>query len=98
MWYYTQNGEKHGPISKEEMITLVRYGDLRDEDQLWKEGMRDWIPVSVARDKLPPSLQEKPAGPPPLPDQGPPQTFSALMANGKELFAIYLRKHFYSPL
>lgn len=44
-WYYTANGEQHGPISAVEMKKLAQAGTITVEDLVWKEGMPNWVPA-----------------------------------------------------
>jgi hypothetical protein len=48
-WFYTLNGEKHGPVSSQELRRLAQAGTLSPTDLLWKEGMKEWCPASQAR-------------------------------------------------
>jgi hypothetical protein len=46
-WYYTRNGESHGPISSAELRSLAAAGGLDSTDLLWKHGMDGWKPAAV---------------------------------------------------
>jgi hypothetical protein len=48
-WFYTVKGEKHGPVSSQELRRLAQEGTLSRTDLLWKEGMKDWRPASEAQ-------------------------------------------------
>jgi hypothetical protein len=48
-WFYTLKGEKHGPVSSQELRRLAQAGTLSSTDLLWKEGMKDWRPASEAQ-------------------------------------------------
>lgn len=45
-WYYSRDGEDHGPVSSVELKSLATKGVLRRTDLLWKEGMAEWKPAS----------------------------------------------------
>jgi hypothetical protein len=45
MWYLGRDGRQEGPISDEELRTLVRNGSLRRADLVWRDGMADWLPA-----------------------------------------------------
>lgn len=46
MWYYSQNNQQLGPVSEEQMKTMLRSASLPGSSLVWKEGMTDWKPVS----------------------------------------------------
>ena len=58
-WYYAENGRQVGPVEEAALDDLVRQGVVRDETLVWREGMANWQPHSVAR--------PRPAAPPPQP-------------------------------
>jgi len=45
-WFYTQDEERMGPVSSEELKQLAESGELTADDLVWKEGMADWKPAS----------------------------------------------------
>lgn len=47
MWHYAKDNEKHGPISQEQIVGLMRSGALRDHDLVWREGMAEWLALSA---------------------------------------------------
>lgn len=47
-WFYTLDGEKHGPVSSKELRRLAQAGTLSRNSLLWKEGMKEWRPASEA--------------------------------------------------
>ncbi|MFO0965501.1 MAG: GYF domain-containing protein [Gemmataceae bacterium] len=52
-WYYTKDRKgKFGPVSPIEMRTLLESGRLRPNDMVWKQGMKEWVPVSAIEDVL----------------------------------------------
>ncbi|MCB1210731.1 MAG: DUF4339 domain-containing protein [Verrucomicrobiales bacterium] len=45
-WYYSKNGEQRGPVSLDELRSLVSSGGLNLQTDLgWKEGMTNWEPL-----------------------------------------------------
>lgn len=48
-WFYTSGGQKAGPVSSQELKRLATQGILLPTDLLWKEGMKDWLPASKAK-------------------------------------------------
>jgi hypothetical protein len=47
-WFYTRNGEKHGPVSSTELRQLATRGQLLPTDLIWKQGMAQWVAASRA--------------------------------------------------
>lgn len=46
MWHYAKDQQKHGPVSQDEVVGLLRSGALADHDLVWREGMADWTAAS----------------------------------------------------
>jgi len=46
MWYYLQNGQQVGPVSKEELQGLLQRQSLPVTTGIWSRGMPDWIPAN----------------------------------------------------
>jgi tetratricopeptide (TPR) repeat protein len=44
-WYYTQQGQRKGPVSAGELDQLVTSGQLQPTDLVWKKGMAQWVQV-----------------------------------------------------
>ena len=44
-WYHARGGERHGPVSLEEMQRLVREGLLGPDELAWRSGLPDWRPI-----------------------------------------------------
>lgn len=59
-WYYLRNGEKAGPITTQQLVTLARARKVVAEDLVWCEGLSEWTPASKIKGLLP-------AEPPPIP-------------------------------
>ena len=47
-YYYAVNGNQTGPVSEEELRRLVSAGTIPATTPVWREGMADWQPFSVA--------------------------------------------------
>lgn len=41
-WYYTQKGNRIGPVSSEELQKAIALGGLLPSDFVWKQGMPNW--------------------------------------------------------
>jgi len=48
-WFYAKDGQQVGPVSDAALDDLVRSGAVRSETLVWREGMANWQPCSVAR-------------------------------------------------
>ncbi|HTS76456.1 MAG TPA: RDD family protein [Bryobacteraceae bacterium] len=53
-WYYADNGRQVGPVEDAALDDLVRAGLVRDDTLVWREGMANWQPHSMARGVRPP--------------------------------------------
>ena len=73
-WYYVQNGQRTGPVSKQQLTQLASGGQLRPTDLVWKQGMSQWVPLNQAISLSPPD----PNAPPPIPIAAQPQGASLL--------------------
>lgn len=47
-WYYTQNGERKGPVSFAKFTAMAKSGWLTRDDLVWRHGMADWVPAHDA--------------------------------------------------
>ena len=54
MWYYAVGSERQGPVSDAELDELLRNGTINQATLVWRSGMGDWQPLSVARSTIPP--------------------------------------------
>jgi hypothetical protein len=45
-WYYAQQGQRHGPVSQEQLVQLIRAGQVLPTDQAWTSGMQQWAAVA----------------------------------------------------
>jgi hypothetical protein len=48
-WYYAAGSRQLGPVSDATLGQLARDGVVNDDTLVWREGMTDWQPWSVAR-------------------------------------------------
>jgi len=42
-WYYAKDNKQFGPVSAAELKRLSQAGELRQEDLVWTEGMKEWL-------------------------------------------------------
>ena len=61
-WFYTENGERKGPVEKEKIIELIKAGSVTYGALVWTKGLPDWKKLEDT--ELKSSLDE--LGPPPL--------------------------------
>jgi len=47
-WYYHLNGQTWGPVREEELIDLLKSGQINPGTYLWREGLDGWITVASA--------------------------------------------------
>jgi len=45
-WYYSSNGAQTGPVSADDLKSMLADGRVRPTDMVWREGMSDWVPAS----------------------------------------------------
>lgn len=60
-WYYSHGGQRHGPVSSDQLKELVAAGKLRADDLVWKEGMDNWTPAGKIKKLFPPPPAAGPA-------------------------------------
>ena len=86
-WYYTQNKEKKGPVSEQQLKQFALSGELKPADLVWKKGMASWQTASqvkglfAVRDELPPlpSVDDLPPLPGEEDDAKRPRVLRAIM-------------------
>ncbi|MEN6496498.1 MAG: DUF4339 domain-containing protein [Thermoguttaceae bacterium] len=74
-WYYTQGGQRQGPVTSEKLKELAASGQLVPTDLAWKEGMAQWVEAQKVKGLFPEKPIAPPPAPPPLPvgvPSGPP--------------------------
>jgi GYF domain 2 len=47
-WYLARDGKQYGPLSDAELSRFVELGHLKADDLLWREGLSDWQPATIA--------------------------------------------------
>jgi len=52
-WYYSQEGQQHGPQTPSQIKELAAAGKLKPTDLIWKEGLESWIPASRLKGLFP---------------------------------------------
>ncbi len=79
-WHYTSKGERHGPVSSQQLKELAALGVLEPDDNVWKDGMEEWVSASKVKGLFP-GLSQSP--PPPPPPPAPPRQEIPVSAKGK---------------
>jgi hypothetical protein len=77
-WYYAQQGQRRGPVSKDQLKNLASSGTLTLTDLVWKKGMAKWQAASVVE-----GLFRSEDEPPPLPQSQTPEISKAIAAFGQ---------------
>jgi hypothetical protein len=49
MWYYSTDGQQHGPVDESALDKLIADGVVTTDTFLWQNGMPDWMPLAQAR-------------------------------------------------
>jgi hypothetical protein len=49
MWYYSTEGQQHGPVDETTFDSLIADGVVTTDTFVWQNGMPDWIPLAQAR-------------------------------------------------
>ena len=44
-WFYGKDNTQHGPVSEQEIQSLMASGTIDTSTIIWREGMGDWIPL-----------------------------------------------------
>jgi hypothetical protein len=44
-WFYSQGGNRVGPVSAAQLRQCAEQGTITPDDWVWKQGMQDWIPA-----------------------------------------------------
>lgn len=44
-WYYASGQKSKGPVSQSELSQRIASGDIKEKDDIWKTGWKDWQPV-----------------------------------------------------
>jgi hypothetical protein len=67
-WYYTDQGQRRGPVSPEQLKQLATSGRIQPSDMVWKQGMAQWAAASEIKGLWPEGvLVPTSESPPPLP-------------------------------
>lgn len=87
-WYYNEGSERRGPVSQEELQSLIAQGLVGPDNLVWREGMANWVRAGGVPElaSLFMPAAEAPAPeipqPPPAPYAQPPQNNFGSHASG----------------
>jgi hypothetical protein len=59
-WYYSQNNQQQGPVTRERLQELVNSGEVKPFDLVWNDTMTDWVPLGSLSEFVPPPAAEAP--------------------------------------
>ncbi len=63
-WWCVKDGQRHGPISSDDIKKLLLVGDVSPRTRVWRKGMEGWMPLSgvaefqVLVSEFPPSIDD----------------------------------------
>ncbi len=66
-WFYVQDRQKVGPVSKEQIRSLFEDGTISGDDLVWTQGMSEWKPASQVQARFAAPVTASP--PPPRPPE-----------------------------
>ncbi len=44
-WYYGSSAGQNGPVEEHELRALIASGGVGPETLVWRDGMKDWLPL-----------------------------------------------------
>src|SRR5262245_47257526 len=53
LWYYTQDGRQHGPVTEADLRQLAASGGFKRTELVWKEGMPEWTRADLVKELFP---------------------------------------------
>ncbi len=62
-WYYSQQGQRCGPVTSDQLKQLATSGQLQPTDLVWKKGMAQWVKAEDIKGLMLATLET----PPPIP-------------------------------
>jgi hypothetical protein len=60
-WFYAIDDREEGPITPQELKKLADSGQLKPTDQVWKEGMPEWVAAGSIKNLCPAGAVSKEA-------------------------------------
>tara|TARA_R110002049_G_scaffold239299_1_gene412394 strand:+ start:514 stop:1212 length:699 start_codon:yes stop_codon:yes gene_type:complete len=90
-WHYALNGQQLGPISEGELSQLYTAGTVRNDTLVWREGLPDWQPLSIALPQLTAASGGLPMANPGMAVQQMREGVTATTASGVEYAGFWIR-------
>ena len=59
-WYFSIQGEKHGPVDFKSLIQMAAKAELQPTDLIWQRGMTEWVAASSNQDLFPEESTDEP--------------------------------------
>jgi hypothetical protein len=66
VWHCNIGGQQYGPITREELISWIEDGRVSAVDQVWCEGMAEWVAAGNAPEFMSIFSQSGGSAPPPI--------------------------------
>jgi len=70
-WHCYVDGKQYGPVSDADLRAWIQQGRVKPTDNVWREGMADWIPAGSVPELLSPGAVVPATGFQPPPPTGP---------------------------
>ena len=61
-WYYVKDGTQAGPVDQSTLAAMVRYGEVKPDDLVWRDGMGEWQPAAAIPELVSPAASTHAAG------------------------------------
>ena len=90
VWYYAVNGQRFGPLNREQLRDLIVGGQITAETTVWTAGLSGWNPaghVQALSELFAPSASAAPPPPPPVRNRTGP--FPALLSPAQKRRRIF---------
>ena len=71
-WYYSKDSTQLGPVPDSQLRAMIAAGEVAGTDMVWREGMKDWRPLSSVVELNAAVAAGVPGAPPPPPAPGSP--------------------------
>lgn len=62
-WHYSTDGQRFGPVPDDQIIQLIKQGEITEQSMVWHRSLPDWQPVLTSKFA---DLMRDPNAPPPL--------------------------------
>lgn len=52
-WYYADNDQQRGPVTREKLVSMIAAGQVLPSDLVWTDGMANWASAAQVRGLVP---------------------------------------------